>query len=354
VVHLEAHGGWSPLLTSLLAGTDLSADEARAAMRTILDGDATAAQLIAFVVALRAKGETAEEISGLLDVVLEYAEIVPLPDDTRAAAIDIVGTGGDRSHSINVSTMAALVAAGAGATVCKHGARAASSQCGTADVLEALGVAIELSPAGVARCVADAGIGFCFAPRFHPAFRFAAPSRKEIGIPTVFNMLGPMANPGRVRRQLLGVADASAGERMMASLHAHGSTHAWVVHGGGLDELTTTGPSTVLALGPDGVSTFTVEPIELGLAPATLDQIRGGDPEFNARVVKRVLAGEHGAERDITVLNAGAALVVAGHAESLPAGLILAAAAIDEGRAAALLERFVETSQRIASEEQAA
>ena len=201
MIHLEEHGGWPALLTSLLAGNDLSAEQARAAMRTILDGDATPAQLIGFVVALRAKGETAEEITGLLDVVLEYAELVPLSEATRSTAIDIVGTGGDRSHSINVSTMAALVSAGAGVTVCKHGARAASSQCGTADVLEALGVAIELSPNGVARCVDEAGIGFCFAPRFHPAFRFAAPARREIGIPTVFNLLGPMANPGRVRRQ---------------------------------------------------------------------------------------------------------------------------------------------------------
>ena len=171
-------------------------------------------------------------------------------DDLRDRAVDVVGTGGDRSHSINVSTMAALVVAGAGVPVCKHGARGASSQCGTADVLEALGVAIELSPDGVRRCVEEAGIGFCFAPRFHPAFRFAAPSRREIGIPTVFNLLGPMANPGRVRRQVIGVADARFAERMLASLRAHGSTDAWVVHGGGLDELTTTGPSTVLALRP--------------------------------------------------------------------------------------------------------
>ena len=234
-------------------------------MATILAGRATAAQLIAFVVALRAKGETADELSGLLDAVLGAAELVPLGDDLRARAVDVVGTGGDRSHSINVSTMAAIVVAGAGVPVCKHGARGASSQAGTADVLEALGVAIELSPEGVRRCVDEAGIGFCFAPRFHPAFRFAAPARREIGIPTVFNLLGPMANPGRVRRQLIGVADARFAERMLASLRAHGSTDAWVVHGGGLDELTTTGPSTVLALQHDGSArTFTVDPVELG------------------------------------------------------------------------------------------
>ena len=281
---LEDHGGWPGLLTELLAGRDLTAEQARTAMATILGGRATAAQLIGFVVALRAKGETADELSGLLDAVLAAAELVPLDDDLRGRAIDVVGTGGDRSHSINVSTMAALVVAGAGVPVCKHGARGASSQCGTADVLEELGVAIELSPDGVQRCVEKAGIGFCFAPRFHPAFRFAAPSRREIGIPTVFNLLGPMANPGRVRRHLIGVADATFAERMLASLRAHGATDAWVVHGGGLDELTTTGPSTVLALDHDGgAHTFTVDPVELGLAPATHEQLIGGDAAVQRR-----------------------------------------------------------------------
>lgn len=340
------HGGWPGLLTELLAGRELSADQARDAMAMILSGQATAAQLIGFVVALRAKGETADEISGLLDAVLAAATPVELSDPLRARAIDIVGTGGDRSHSVNVSTMAALVTAGAGVPVCKHGARAASSQCGTADVLEALGVDIELTPAGVRRCVEEAGFGFCFAPRFHPAFRFAAPARKEIGIPTVFNLLGPMANPGRVRRQLLGVADARFAERILASLRAHGSTDAWVVHGGGLDELTTTGPSTVLALRHDGgAETFTVDPVALGLAPATHDQLVGGDPAHNAEVVHRVLAGEHGAHRDIVVLNAGAALVVAGAASTLADGIGAAVTAIDDGRAAAVLDRVVDVSR---------
>jgi anthranilate phosphoribosyltransferase len=193
--------------------------------------------------------------------VLEAGTQVPLPEDLRNRAIDIVGTGGDRSHSINVSTMAAIVTAGAGVPVCKHGARAASSKCGTADVLEALGVAVELSPEGVLRCVQEVGIGFCLAPRYHPAFRFAAPSRREIGIPTVFNLLGPMANPGRVRHQLIGVANPDVAERMLASLRLHGSHRAWVVHGNGLDELTTTGTSTVLALEDDGVRSFTVDPV---------------------------------------------------------------------------------------------
>ena len=347
---LADHGGWPGLLTELLAGRDLSAEQARAAMATILAGRATAAQLIGFVVALRAKGETADELSGLLDAVLGAAELVPLGEDLRARAVDVVGTGGDRSHSINVSTMAAIVVAGTGVPVCKHGARGASSQAGTADVLEALGVAIELSPDGVLRCVQEAGIGFCFAPRFHPAFRFAAPARREIGIPTVFNLLGPMANPGRVRRHLIGVADARFAERMLASLRAHGSTDAWVVHGGGLDELTTTGPSTVLALDHEGgARTFTVDPVTLGLAPATHEQLVGGDPAHNADVVRRVLGGERGPHRDIVVLNAGAALVVAGTCDSLEAGVATAEAAIDAGRASATLDAFVATSQAAAT-----
>ncbi len=338
------------MLTELVERRDLPAAHARVAMATILDGDATPAQLIGFVVALKAKGETPEEISGLLDAVLEAATLVPLTPELQASAVDIVGTGGDRSHSINVSTMAAIVTAGAGVPVCKHGARAASSQCGTADVLEALGVAVELSPEGVLRCVQEAGIGFCLAPRYHPAFRFAAPSRREIGIPTVFNLLGPMANPGRVRRQLIGVANPAVAERMLASLRLHGSHRAWVVHGNGLDELTTTGTSTVLALDDDTVRSFTVDPMALGLAPAILDELVGGTPAVNADVVRRVVAGEHGAHRNIVVLNAAAALVVAGVAESLEAGLLVAADSIDSGKAAAALARFVEVSQRAAEE----
>jgi anthranilate phosphoribosyltransferase len=347
---LEDHGGWPALLTRLLDGVDLSAAEARAAMSTILAGDATPAQLIGFVVALRAKGETPEELSGLLDAVLAAATIVPLSDALRATAVDIVGTGGDRSHSVNVSTMAAIVTAGAGVPVCKHGARAASSKCGTADVLEALGVAIDLSPAGVRRCVEEAGIGFCLAPSYHPAFRFAAPSRREIGIPTVFNLLGPMANPGRVRRQLIGVANPAVAERMLASLRIHGSVKAWVVHGNGLDELTTTGVSTVLALEDDHVRSFTVDPVQLGLAPAIPEELTGGEPAQNADAVRRVMNGEHGAHRNIVVLNAAAALVVAGRADSMEEGLEQAATSIDSGAAAAALARMVEVSQSAAAE----
>ena len=344
---LEELGGWPALLTDLVEGRDLPASHARAAMATILSGDATAAQLIGFVVALRAKGETPEELSGLLDAVLDAASLVPLSEEMRSRAVDIVGTGGDRSHSINVSTMSAIVVAGAGVPVCKHGARAASSQCGAADVLEELGVAIDLSPQGVLRCVEEVGIGFCFAPKFHPAFRFAAPSRREIGIATVFNLLGPMANPGRVRRQLIGVANPAVAERMLASLRLHGSERAWVVHGGGLDELTTTGTSTVLALDDDNVRTFTVDPVALGFAPAISDELVGGTPAQNAEVVRRVLKGEHGAHRNIVLLNAAAGLVVAGVAESMEEGIVKATSSIDEGHAARVLDRWVHESQAV-------
>jgi anthranilate phosphoribosyltransferase len=342
---LEEFGGWPALLSSLLDRSHLTADQARAAMTTILAGDATPAQLIGFVVALRAKGESAEELSGLLDAVLAHAAIVPLGDDLRARAVDIVGTGGDHSHSINVSTMAAIVTAAAGVPVCKHGARGASSKCGTADVLEALGVAIELTPEGVQHCVETAGIGFCFAPAFHPAFRFAAPSRREIGIPTVFNLLGPMANPGRVRRQVIGVANGSFAERMVETLRSHGSIHAWVVHGGGLDELTTTGRSRVIELCDGEIHHFEVDPADLGLALARNEDLAGGDPADNAAAVRAVLAGESGPHRDIVVLNAGAGLVVGGKVPDLAAGVELACATLDSGAAAATLDGLVTASQ---------
>ncbi len=337
-------GGWPAVLTELLDRHDLPATTTRSVMRCILSGEATAAQLVAFIVALRAKGETAEEISGLLDAVFEAATLVPLDGELRDRAIDVVGTGGDMSHSINVSTISALVIAGAGIPVCKHGARGSSSKCGAADLLEELGVRIELDPAGVARCIDHAGIGFCFAPAFHPSFRFAGSSRREIGIPTVFNLLGPMANPGRVRRQLIGVANPAVAERMVTTLRAHGSIRAWVVNGGGLDELTTVGPSTVLELIDGGVRTFTVEPAELGLSRALPEELEGGEPSLNAAYARRVLGGEHGPHRDIVLLNAGAALVVGDLADDLAGGMALAAASIDSGKAAAALDGLVAAS----------
>lgn len=342
---LDAIGGWPALLSSLLERNDLPAGHARAAMTTILEGEATAAQLIGFIVALRAKGETPEELSGLLDAVLNAATLVPLDDAVRERAIDIVGTGGDRSHSVNVSTMSAIVVAGAGVPVCKHGARAASSQCGTADVLEALGVVVELSPEGVKRCVERVGMGFCLAARYHPAFRFAAPARREIGVPTVFNLLGPMANPGRVKRQLIGVANPLVAERMLASLRLHGSVSSWVVHGGGLDELTTTGPSTVLELRGGAVRSFVVDPVSLGLAPAIMDELVGGPPQHNADVVRRLLDGAHGPVRNIVLLNAAAGLMVADAVTSLEEGIERAATSIDSGAARSVLEGLISESR---------
>lgn len=347
---LQALGGWPALLNELIAGNHLTADQAGAAMSTILAGDATPAQIAGFVVALRAKGETAQELAAMLGAVMDAASIVPLTDIERADCVDVVGTGGDGSHSINVSTMAAIVTAAAGAPVCKHGNRSASSKAGTADVFELLGVHLELSPEGVARCVREAGIGFCFAPAFHPAFRFAGPPRREMGVSTAFNLLGPMANPGRVKRQLIGVANPTFARPMVDALAQQGLDVAWVVHGGGLDELTTTGPSTVLALRDGDVSEFTIDPADLGLTPATADDIRGGSPETNAEVVRRVLAGDLGSHRDIVVLNAAAALVVAGRADTVAAGLELARAAIDDGRATATLTKMVEISQSAAGE----
>ena len=346
---IDEVGGWPALLSALLDRNHLTEDQARAAMTTILAGDATPAQLIAFVVALRAKGESAAELSGLLDAVLAAATLVPLTPEQRAGCVDIVGTGGDHSHSINVSTMSAIVTAGAGVPVCKHGARSASSKCGTADVLETLGVAIELSPEGVAHCIEQSGMGFCFAPSFHPAFRFAAPSRREIGIPTVFNLLGPMANPGRVKRQIIGVANGSFAERMVETLRSHGSIHAWVVHGGGLDELTTTGSSQVTELVDGELRHFRVDPEAFGFAPARSSDLVGGDPDVNAAVVRAVLAGEPGPHRDIVVLNAGAGLVVGGAAPDLAAGVALAAESIDSGAAAGTLDRLVAASQEAAA-----
>ncbi|MBV1894242.1 MAG: anthranilate phosphoribosyltransferase, partial [Ilumatobacteraceae bacterium] len=252
---------------------------------------------------------------------------------------------GDGSHSINISTMASLVVAGAGVTVCKHGNRSASSKCGTADVLELLGVAIEQSGDGVAACVREAGIGFCFAPMFHPAFRFAGPPRRELGVPTAFNLLGPMANPGRVKRQLIGVADRRFAEPMISALQRQGLSNAWVVHGDGLDELTTAGASQVLALSEGTVTEFTVDPAQFGFASATVADLRGGEPEENAAAVRRVLDGQTGAHRDVVVLNAGAALVVAGKATDIAEGIELAAGSIDGGHAAAALGALVRVSQ---------
>jgi anthranilate phosphoribosyltransferase len=336
-------GGWPGILGALAARRDLTSEQARAAMAEILEGAATPAQIAGFIVALRMKGETVDELGGLVDAMLAAAERVTLPPGEPA--VDIVGTGGDRAHTINVSTLAALVVAGAGGRVCKHGNRAASSATGSADLLEALGVRIDCGPEGVARCVAEAGIGFCFAPRFHPAMRHAGPPRRELGIATAFNFLGPLANPAGVRRLMIGVADASMAERMVGVLAARGGEHVLVVHGDdGLDELTVSTTSQVIELRGGKVRGYAVDPKELGITPAPTEALVGGDPSTNAELARKVLGGEAGPHRDIVCLNAGAGLVAAGMADDLGSGVEAARAAIDDGRGAGALDRLVAVS----------
>ncbi|CAN5250685.1 anthranilate phosphoribosyltransferase [soil metagenome] len=343
----ESGGGGAGVLSSLSTGHDLSSSLAEAAMSEILAGTASSAQIAAFIVALRMKGETVDELTGLLAAMHSAAEPVPLAPD---GLVDTCGTGGDRSHTINVSTLAAFVVAGAGAKVCKHGNRAASSACGSADLLEALGVVIDLAPAGVARCVTEAGMGFCFAPLFHPAMRHAAATRRELGVATVCNFLGPMANPARLRRQVIGVSDPSMAARMAEVLRARGAERALVVYGhDGLDELTTTTTSTVLDVVNGDIRRYEVDPASLRLAPARPDELRGGDAATNASLARRVLDGERGAHRDVVALNAAAGVVAAGLAEDLAAGLELASASPDDGGAAGVVDRMVSVSKTFAA-----
>lgn len=342
---------WPEVLARLSRRESLSAAEAEDTLRSVVTGEATPAQVGAFLALLHAKGETAEEVTGLARAMVEAAVPCPLADQDAEAAVDLVGTGGDRLSSINVTTLAAFITAGCGVPVCKHGNRAASSSVGTADVLESLGVAIELGPEGVARCVREAGMGFCFAQRFHPAMRFVGPVRKDLGVPTVFNFLGPLINPARTRRQLVGVSDPAMAPIMAGVFGATGSRHALIVHADdGLDELSVTSPSQVLEVRGDGTGDFEVtgwrvDPREFGLAPATMADLRGGDAAFNAAVIRSVLEGERGARRDIGVLNAAAALVAAGRVDDVQSGLALATESIDGGKAVGVLDALIATSR---------
>jgi anthranilate phosphoribosyltransferase len=358
---LDELGGWADVLTRLTRRADLGAAEAAAALAEILGGRATPVQITAFIIGLRCKGETVEELTGLVRSMLAAATPVPIGPELRARLVDTCGTGGDRSGSINVSTIAAVVVAGAGVPVCKHGGRAASSLAGSADVLEALGVVIDLGATGVARCIEEAGMGFCFAPRYHPAMRYATPVRRELGVPTVFNLLGPLANPARVRRQVVGVGDASRAATMAGVLAGNGATNLAVVHGAdGLDELSTTGLSTMVTWSdgsgadPAGPVATTVDPRSLGLAPATPADLRGGDAATNAGYARRVLEGEMGPHRDIVALNAAAGLVVGGAAVDLAEGLVLATRSIDDGHALGTLQHLVTVSNDAAVSQAAA
>lgn len=341
-------GGWPAVLGPLTQRQDLTAEQTRAAMAEILEGLASPAQLAAFIVALRVKGETVDELTGLLEGLLGAAELVEVPADLRDRLVDTVGTGGDRSHSINVSTMAALVAAGGGVPIGKHGNRAASSSCGSADLLEALGVNLELDPDGIRRCLAEANMAFCFAPRFHSSLRHAGPTRRELGVPTAFNVLGPMANPLRVRRQVLGVANWAMAERMGQVLIATGTTRAMIVHGdGGLDELALSGPSRVLHLTDGEARESVFDPADLGFSYAPIEAVVGGDPATNAEITGRILAGEHGPGRDIVVINAAATLVVGEAVGTMAEGVELARSVLDDGGAARVLERLVAASSAV-------
>lgn len=333
---------WPDVLSGLVRHEDLTAAQTAWAMGEILAGAATPVQIAGFAVALRSKGETVEEMQGLVDAMYEHAT----PISVEGRTLDVVGTGGDRSFSVNISTMAAIVAAGAGVTVVKHGNRSASSKAGSADVLELLGIRLDLPADEVARVARDAGITFCFAAAFHPALRHAAVARSELGIGTTFNFLGPIANPAKPAAQAIGCADVTMAP-VLAGVFARRGVDAWVFRGDdGLDELTTTTTSRLWLVHEGDVVETTVDPARFGIAAGTAEGLRGRDAAYNAEVVRRLLAGEKGPVRDAVVLNAGAALAV--HAaedgsvdDRLDAGIRRATDALDSGAAQATLERWV-------------
>ncbi|MER6997784.1 anthranilate phosphoribosyltransferase [Streptomyces sp. NPDC000410] len=333
---------WPDVLSALLAGQDLSADATAWAMDRIMRGEASDVQIAGFAVALRAKGETVEEITGLVRTMYEHAHLIEVP----GATVDIVGTGGDRAKTVNISTMASIVVAGTGATVVKHGNRASSSASGSSDVLEKLGVNLELTPQRVQEVAAEAGITFCFAVKFHPSLRHVAVARRELGIATTFNFLGPLTNPARVRAQATGVADARMAPILAGVLAERGSS-ALVFRGDdGLDELTTTGTSTVWIVRDGKVRQTSFDPRDVGIELVPIEALRGADASYNAEVARRLLAGERGPVRDAVLLNSAAALVAlepsdAPLPEQIAEGMAKAAHSIDSGAAKAALERWV-------------
>ncbi|MCC7031737.1 MAG: anthranilate phosphoribosyltransferase [Acidobacteria bacterium] len=334
---------FTELIERLRRHEDLTEAQASAAMHLIMRGEAAPAQIAGLLVGLAMKGERPAELVGLASTMREHA--VPLP--RRAGPVfDTCGTGGDRSGTFNISTAAALVVASCGVRVAKHGNRSVSSLCGSADVLQALGVEVQMSPEGAARALDEAGIGFLFAPTFHPAMRHAAQARRDLGIRTAFNLLGPLTNPARPARQVVGVPRPELTELLARTLLALGAERAWVVHGAdGLDELSTTGHTKVSEVRGGAVHTFYVHPADFGLPKAAAGALAGGDAATNAGIIRRVLAGEAGPARDVVLLNAGAALMLAGEADSVREGIARAADALDAGRAGRTLERLAAASR---------
>ena len=331
-------------IKTVVAGRDLEQEDAAEVMEAIMSGGATPAQIAAFLTALHLKGETDAEIAGMALVMREKA----VPVDHEGEVLDTCGTGGDASNTFNISTVAAFVAAGAGAVVAKHGNRAMSSQCGSADVLEGLGVVIDLDAEGVRRCLSTAGIGFMFAQKFHPAMRYAAPIRREIGIRTAFNVLGPLTNPAHAQYQVLGVASAPLAEKLARALSRMGTAHALVVHGSdGVDEISLSAPSMVWDVrGGEEPRRFEITPEMLGIQRADRATLQGGSISDNVAIARGILSGaDRGPRRDVVLLNAAAAMVAADKAAELPEGLALATAALDNGAAMQRLEALVAASR---------
>lgn len=336
-------------ITKLLLHQDLSREESGGVMAQIMDGEATPAQIAAYLVALRCKGETVGELVGSVCCMRERAVPVDIGD---LDAVDLCGTGGDGKSTFNISTTSAFVVAGAGVKVAKHGNRAASSNCGSADLLEQLGVAISLRPEHVSRCIHETGLGFMFAPLFHPAMKNVAAVRKELGVRTIFNVLGPLANPAGVGRQLIGVFDGSMLEDMAHTLHGLGTASAIIVHGkAGYDEATTTSENDVATLRSGEVSTFTFEPEEFGFEKAEPEALRGGSYDENASITLRILDGESGPRTDTVLLNSGLALVAAGRTEDLSDGISMARESVKSGKAAQALRGLIRISQALSKED---
>jgi anthranilate phosphoribosyltransferase len=333
---------WAEVLEKLTEAEDLTRSEARAALNDIMSGKATAAQTSAFLVSLRIKGETTDEMAGLVETMRSVGVRVSIGEPV----VDTAGTGGDRSGTFNISTTAALVAAGAGAKVAKHGNRSASSKCGSADVLEALGVGIDMDPEHTAEMVRQVGFGFFFAPRYHPAMKHVVPIRRQLGIPTVFNFLGPLTNPAGANHQLVGVYDSLMAERMIGVLSRLGTERALVVHADdGLDEISVSGPTRGFQLVNGEVKPIVFTPEDFGLAPSDVSELIGGDAAKNASMLRSVLGGECGARRDAALANAAATLMVAGLVETVEEGMGLAVRSIDSGAAEGVLDQVIELSK---------